>query len=236
MYKNLGMTVVEQLRISVLGLQDFEERIDVHGIEHYRLAAVRSNGALVLMAHLGNWELCGYSTRLVDCPVSVVVKPMKNKKFEAYLTRTRERMGAHMLPTTSSYRECLRRLRKAEILTMILDQNTHRHRGVFVEFFGRPACTTQGLAILSAQSQAPVIPVFVVRRDDDRYDMFIHPAIDPPADREAASLRQATQHYTRIIEDMIRKYPDQWIWIHRRWRTRPKQETAADASTRVTGS
>lgn len=227
MYMNLGTTVIEQLRISVRGLRDFEGRIDVHGLETLRAATEAPSGSLVLMAHLGNWELCGYSSQLVECPIAVVVKKMRNPQFEAYLTQTRQRMNLRMLPARTSFRACLKALRNGEFVAMILDQNAKRGNGVFVDFFGKPACTTTGLALLSAQTQIPVIPLFVVRRPGGRYDMSFLDPIPPPVDREPESLRQATQDYTRIIEDMIRAHPEQWIWIHRRWRTQPNPELDA---------
>lgn len=227
MYRHLGMTLVEQLRISVAGLRDFEDRIDIHGAEHLRAAAAAGGGTLALMAHLGNWELCGYCTRLIERPVSVVVKRMRNPQLEVYLTRTRQRMNLRMLPAVTSFRECARVLKDGEFLAIILDQNTKRSRGVFVEFFGRPACTTTGLAVLAARQQVPILPIFVLRRPGQRFDLIIQDPIPPPPDTRPASLQAATQHYTRIIEGMVREHPEQWIWIHRRWRTQPKPQPAA---------
>lgn len=224
MYRNLGKTVMEQLRISVHGLRDFEGRIDVQGLEPFQSAAASPRGSLALMAHLGNWELCGYSSQLIDCPIAVVVKKMRDPKFEAYLTRTRQQMNLRMLPAKTSFRGCLKALRHGEFVAMILDQNTKRGRGVFVDFFGQPACTTTGLALLAAQTQTPVFPLFVIRRPGGRYHMIIQDPIPPPADREPDTLAAATQQYTRIIENMIRTHPEQWIWIHRRWRTQPNPE------------
>jgi KDO2-lipid IV(A) lauroyltransferase len=92
--------------------------------------------------------------------------------------------------------------------------------GVFVDFFGKAACTRSGLAFLSAHAQAPVVPAFIYRKLDGTHQLEIQPPLEPPADREPATLLAATQRYTRIIEDAIRRHPDQWIWMHRRWRTR----------------
>ena len=221
MYLNLGMTLVEQLRVCVLGLQDVEGSITVHGEQYLRDITSKETGAIGLMAHLGNWELCGYATTLVDRPISVVVKPMKTPRIDTYIRASRERMNLHLLPAKKSYKECLQRLRRGEILAMIMDQNVRHNEGVFVEFFGKPACTTAGLAILSAQTGCPVIPLFITRKPGSTYDMFIGEPIAAPPNRKLETLRTFTQVYTRVIEDMIRKYPDQWIWIHRRWRTQP---------------
>jgi KDO2-lipid IV(A) lauroyltransferase len=230
MYRHLGMTVFEQLRISVHGLRVFEKRIDIDGLDTFRAAATSPHGSLVLMAHLGNWELCGYASQLSDCPISVVVKKMRSPRFEAYLTRTREQMNLRMLPAGTSIRACIKALRQGEFLAMILDQNSRRSRGVFVDFFGRPACTTTGLALLAAQTQIPVFPIFVLRCPNGRYRMIIQDPVPPPADRKPESMKQATQQYTRILEDMIRAHPEQWIWIHRRWRSQPESRAEAPAT------
>jgi KDO2-lipid IV(A) lauroyltransferase len=103
----------------------------------------------------------------------------------------------------------------------MLDQNMTRTEGVFVDFFGRPACTTPGLAYLAAQSQAPVVPIFLLRNPDHRHTFRVLPVIDPPPDRQPDTMREYTQRYTAVLEGVIREHPDQWIWIHRRWRTQP---------------
>jgi KDO2-lipid IV(A) lauroyltransferase len=224
MFRHLGMTVVEQMRVTIHGLDRIQGVITIHGEHHLQQIMEQRKHALALMAHIGNWEICGFMTQHMNQPVSVVVKPMRNRKFDVYLTRSRERMGLDLLPATSSYWECIKRLRQRELLAMILDQNTVADRGIFVDFFGRSACTTPGLAILSAQSQASVFPLFAIRREDLGYDLYILDPIEPPPDRTPETLRSYTQKYTQAIEEIIRRHPEQWIWLHRRWKTRPGPE------------
>jgi KDO2-lipid IV(A) lauroyltransferase len=119
-------------------------------------------------------------------------------------------------------RACLKALKGNGLLGFILDQNRPHDQGIFVTFFNQPASTTPGLAFISAVTQAPVVPVFIHRTPDDRHHVRVLPAIEPPADRGEDSLRSATQHYTTIIEQEVRRHPDQWTWVHRRWKTRPK--------------
>lgn len=221
MYSHLGMTLVEQLRISVRGLAEYDGLVTVVGREHQENARAEGRGLLTLMAHVGNWELCGYATRLLDCPVSVVVKPMKDPAAQAYLARTRERMNLRLLPPGTSFRDCVAALKNQEALSVIIDQNTKASRGIFVDFFGRPACTTPGLALIAALTRTPVVPLFVLRTPDDHYEMHFLEPIPPPPNRDPETLHRFTQTYTRVVEDMIRRHPDQWIWIHRRWRTTP---------------
>ena len=226
MYGHLGMTVVEQMRVSIRGLEEYRDRITLHGEQHFSALQEAGCPTLLLSAHLGNWELCGYLAQSVSQRITVVVRPLRGRGMNTYLARTRERMGVDFLPATTSFRECLKRARQGEVVAMVLDQNTRRSRGVFVEFFGQPACTTFGLALLAAESGAHVYPIFTLRRDDRRYELHVLDPIAPPPDRKRDTLRTFTQDYTRVIEEMIRRYPEQWIWIHRRWRTQPVKKDA----------
>ena len=106
-----------------------------------------------------------------------------------------------------------------------MDQNQTRSRGVFVDFFDRSASTSPGLAILSAQTGAPVLPAFMIHRANFKHEMVTYPAIEPPPDKSPESIHAFTQQYTAVIEDVVRKYPEQWIWLHRRWRTQAIDDT-----------
>ena len=221
MYKNFGMNVVEILRLAGGSLDETESRIRVSGREVIDQALQRGKGVLVLSAHLGNWDLLPMFTVKHKYPVTIISKDIKNKIINDMWMILRERFGVNIIPAHNSARAALRVLKKNELLGFIFDQNRPRDSGIFVDFFGRPACTSPGLAIISAQAKAPVVPVFMHRTPDGNHDMQILPVIDPPPDREAENVRKYTQIYTKIIEDQIRQYPEQWIWLHRRWKTRP---------------
>lgn len=229
MFQNLGMNVVEMLRVSVLGLSDMTSRVHPHGVEHLQAAEGGSaKGHLALMAHMGNWEFCGFIATLVKNPVAVVVKPMKDPVVDEYLKNTRVRMRLQMLPHHDSFKECLRLLRDGTHVSVILDQNRTLEAGIFVDFFGRPACTSPGLALLSARSGSPVLPLFDLRSDDHvHHDLYILPPVPPPATSKFDALAATTQVYTAIIEERVRSHPEQWIWLHRRWNTQPPNEAAA---------
>jgi len=220
-YPHLGMTLVDQLRVLVRGMDEFHDVIEIENRELMAEAAADSSGALLLMAHLGNWELSGFITTMTDCPVTVVVKRFRNAAVDGFITRSREKMGGTTLTAGTTFQECTRRLKRGEFMFMILDQNMIADEGIFVDFFDKPACTTPGLALLSAYTGSPVYPIFMIRRPDYGYTLTIHPPIAPPPDRSKESLLEYTQIYTTIIEEMIRKHPEQWIWLHKRWRTKP---------------
>ncbi len=221
MYRNLGMNFVELCRLTAMTQEDLKNLVTMDGEENVLEALKQKKGVIFLSAHLGNWDmLCSFAPRW-GYPLTIITKNIKNKALNEYWMDIRQRFGLRFLPAHNSYRACLSALRKNELIGFILDQNMIRDEGVFVDFFGKPACTTPGLAYMSAQSGAPVIPAFMIRESGGRHRVKILPALAPPPDRKPETIQAATQEYTRIIEQMIREYPEQWIWIHRRWRTVP---------------
>jgi len=224
MYRNLGVNTVEIARLAGGRTSDLDARMTVEGEEHVRQALAGGKGALILTAHLGNWDLLGMYTAKRGYPLTIISKVIKNEAINDLWMRLRKEFGVKIVPAHNSYRACLKVLKQNELLGFILDTNRPRDAGIFVDFFGRPASTTPGLAFMSAQSGAPVIPAFIHREGLDRHVIRVLPALPPPPDREEASIRQATQEYTRIVEEEIRRYPEQWLWIHKRWKTQPLTE------------
>lgn len=221
MYANLGTNVVEITRLPHLSEAQLADMVDWEDEHHVHEVLAAGKGLLVLSAHMGNWDLlCTLAPRF-NYPTTIITKRIKNKGVNDYWMATRGRFGLKFVPAHNSYRQCLTALRKNEIVGFILDQNMIRDEGIFVDFFGRPACTTPGLAFMSAQSGAAVVPAFMLRQPGGRHRLKVLPAIPPPPDRKPETIHAYTQRYTKVIEDMIRQYPDQWIWLHRRWRTTP---------------
>jgi KDO2-lipid IV(A) lauroyltransferase len=228
-YQGMAMNYVEVFRWMGGGDAELDARVRVEGREHFEAAVARGRGALVLTAHTGNWDLMGlWAARRY--PLTIISKDLRQAGVNRFWMEARQRFGLKIVPAHNSYRSCLQVLRRKEVLGFILDQNMTRMEGIFVDFFGKPACTTPGLAFLAAHAQAPVVPCFMLRDPDGWHRLLIGPPLDPPADRQPATIQAATQHYTRLIEDVIRRHPDQWIWMHRRWRTvpLPVERTPAD--------
>jgi KDO2-lipid IV(A) lauroyltransferase len=221
MYRHFGLTMVEVARASVLGKAALAGRAVVVQDENYQRVAGHPGGVLLLMGHIGNWEFMTPITDLLSKQVKAIVKPLQPAALQDYVVRTRAELGLRLINFRGQFGDALRLLKRGDILAVILDQNQRRNMGVFVDFLGCPACTSPGLAVLSALSRAPVFPIFTRRRPDGVHEIRFLPPFDPPADRQPETLRQATQQYTRALEDIIRQYPDQWTWIHRRWKTRP---------------
>ncbi|HMP89078.1 MAG TPA: lysophospholipid acyltransferase family protein [Kiritimatiellia bacterium] len=201
-------------------------------VEARRLHA-EGRGLLVLTGHLNNYEfLARWAAR--HFPMTIITKNISPPSLNDYLNDNRRSMGVDVLPPRNSYRAALRALKENRCVGFILDQNMKHRDGVFVSFFSRPACTTAGLAMLSAMSGAPVLPVFLLR-EGNGFKVRILPAIPPPASRETGALQDVTQLYSNAMETVIREQPESWIWIHNRWKTNPKpgdRITLPDGSVR----
>lgn len=230
MYAGLGMNIIEFIRLLNMSREDIlGGYIAVEGEDNIREALGRNRGVLVLTGHIGCWDLLCAVTPQFGYPLTVITKRIKQEAVHRLWLHMRNRFGVNYLPAQQAYRSCLKVLRKNELVGFILDQNMIDKEGVFVEFFGRPACTSPGLAYLAAQAQAPIVPIFIERRPDSTHMIHIQPLIEPPPDRQKESIIEATQTYTRTLEEYIRQHPSDWIWIHRRWRTRPPEQTTNPA-------
>lgn len=231
-YRHVGQNYVEVFRWIGGRADELDARIVPVGEQHLLDAMKRGRGVLVLVAHLGNWDLMGlWSAR--RHPLTIISKDLRNPGVNRFWMEARRENRVGIVPARNSYRACLTALRKGGVIGFILDQNMTRDEGIFVDFFGREACTTAGLAFMSAHAGAPVVPVFMHRKPDGRHVIEFQPALDPPPGRDDASVRDATQRYTKIIEDAIRAHPDQWIWMHRRWHTKRLPPVEREAPTGV---
>lgn len=235
MYRNLGMTALETLRLPHMSDDERDEVIEyigadkINGIEGSYLAAV---------GHTGNWEwLAAAGTPKLGRTLNIVVKSLKPESLNTWITDTRSVWGTKVHDRRGSVRDLLKVLKSNDPIGFIIDQNAKRNWGIFVDFFGQPACTTDGLAQLSAISKCPVYPVFCRREQGThRIIVEVHDPLPAPADRSEASIHELTQAVTKRLEDFIRQYPDQWIWMHRRWKTKPDDgATAVSESNSATG-
>ena len=221
MYRLQGVSFMELTWYSMRGMDTFRGAIEFENEEYADEALALGKGILALTAHFGVYELLPMATAALGHKVSIIVKPIKNKSADEIVARIRAHEGVTYLPRDNSYRDCLKALRRNEVVGMIIDQNMTRESGIFVDYFGKPACTSPGLAYMAAQSKAPVVPVFFHRKEDGTLVLKIQKPILPPIDRSPEAIQEATQLYTKVIEDEVRKHPEQWIWMHRRWKTTP---------------
>jgi len=220
-----AMNIMELMRFA--GGKDAElgARLEVQGEEYVKKALEREKGVLILIAHFGNYDLMGlYASKLFSYPLTIITKTLKDAKLNELWREMRQKAGVNALPSHNVYRPCLRALRKNELVGFMLDQNRPTDQGIYVDFFGRLASTTPGLAFMSAQSGAPVVPTFMHRMPDGRHVQEVLPAIEPPPDRKEETILAYTEKYTQIIEEQVRRYPAQWLWLHKRWKHRPAGE------------
>lgn len=226
MYRGLGFNALEMFCAAEQRPDDLIAGLPFDGREHVRAALARGKGLIILSGHVGNFDRMAIAAGLWGYPLEVITKGVKNRVMTHCWADTRKKFGVTFLPARQAYRTCLHRLRRNGVVGFMLDQNMIREEGVFVPFFGRLACTTPGLAYMAAQSGAPVVPAFIVRDPENplRQRVQAFPPIEPPPDREPETIRAATEQYTKVLEDFIRAHPEQWIWIHRRWKTRPIEE------------
>jgi len=229
-FVHLGRGLAELLVLGGRHAGPLLERVDVEGFEHLAAARARSptGAVLVLSAHFGNWELGGVKLASLGHPVAFVHRSRGRASLDSALRRIRDRAGGpeadtEQLPMGEAGLGMLRALRRGRDVVLLLDQDAHREAGVFTTFFGQPAWTRSGPAQLATRLGVPVVPMFIRRAEDGRrHRARIHPALQLEIGRpdEEGVIRQQVAMMTAAIEAEIRQCPEQWIWTHRRWRTR----------------
>jgi KDO2-lipid IV(A) lauroyltransferase len=221
-FRHLGMTLVEAGAFLARPPAESLARVEVEGLERLRQAAGRGRGVLLLTAHYGNWELLAAAHAVTGHPLSVVARPLDSSLLDRVATRLRERGGAEVIGKRHALRSIREALRAGRMVGILLDQNASRREGVFVPFFGEPASTSRSLALLALTSGAPVLPVFIERQAGGRHRVRVGEPIPPPAtgDRRRDVLA-FTEAFAAAVEARIRLAPEQWLWMHRRWKTRP---------------
>jgi KDO2-lipid IV(A) lauroyltransferase len=186
----------------------------------------RSTGVLVLSGHFGNWELLVFAHGVRGHPVHMVHRAIANPLVDGWLNALRARAGTRMIRKSAGAGGVLHALRERALLVLPIDQNSTRGLGVFVDFFGRPASTNAGMARIALRTDAPIVPVFIVRDGwRARHRVHVLPILQVERTGDAAEdVRRNTQRFTAVFEDMVRRHPEQWLWMHKRWKTRPPGE------------
>jgi len=218
------MNVMEFSRIPWLKKSSFNGYVTCEGLDNLREAQRKGKGVILLTAHLGNWELMAAYLGLTGYLLDIVVRDLDNQRTDDFVRWARTRSGNRVVPKERSMRGLLKSLKKGGIVGILLDQNVTWSEGVFVNFFDRPACTNKGAALLAAASAAAVIPAFIVRKGR-RHRIIIGPEIPTVnTGRKSADGVENTFRFTKVIEEMVRRYPDQWFWVHQRWKSRPDND------------
>ena len=225
-YIYLGWQLVEFCRMTRYTAQNTRDWIRTEGLDRYLAAKARGRGVLIVTGHLGAWELSSFYHSLMGHPMGMVIRRLDNRRLDDYVNAIRCLHGNRVLHKDDFGRGLLTAMRAGQTVGILMDTNMTPPQGEFVKFFGRPACTATGLAHVARKTGAAVLPGFMLWEPGERkYVLHFGPEIEIPHTEVAqADILAGTQLCTEAIEGWIRRYPDQWLWIHRRWKTRPAGE------------
>ena len=229
-FENLGRVLGELSQVKKLSKERLAEIIDFElddeSKELYARNKAEGRGVLITTGHLGNWEMLVLGFAALYEPISYLARPLDNPKIDDMLTERRTRFGNTPINKTNSAMLAIKILREGGILGILSDVNAHPKEGVFVPFFGVPACTTSGVAMMAIRANAFIYTTFCVWDKAIKRYRFVHgPLLEPSKTGDLKhDIVATTAAYTAEIEKIIRKYPDQWMWIHKRWKTRPPSE------------
>ena len=227
-FKNLGMTLMEWLRLPRMNKERIDKIIDIDGIEKISKVLVKGKGAIVLTSHLGNWEYLAAFFALNGFEGGVIARKIYYPLYNKLLTDIRKSQGVETLLRDGSVRDMLKVLRQNKLLGILPDQDTNKVEGIFVDFFGRPAYTPTGPVALALASGAGIIPAFIIRKGS-RYQIFVEDPLElVDADSKDETIRINTENWSKIVERYIREYPEQWVWVHDRWRTKKPKDLVSN--------
>ena len=227
-FLNLGRMAAELAHLPRFSAERLREMVTFED-ERWWAEAVsweRSTGVLILSGHFGNWELLAHAHGMRGYPVHMVHRAIANPLVDRWLHDLRARAGTRAIRKSRAARAVLQALREHGLLVLPIDQNSTRGLGVFVDFFGCPASTNAGMARIALRTDAPVVPAFIVRQGRSaRHRVHVLPILQVErGDDPAEDVRRNTQRFTAVFEEMVRRYPEQWLWMHKRWKTRPPGE------------
>ena len=225
-FQNIGRLLVEFSHFPELTRENIAKYVDVDGFENYAEAVRRGRGLIYLTGHLGAWELGSFSQSIFGYPLKFVVRPIANSRVEELISHYRTLGGNAPIHRRSAGREILQALRRNEAVGILFDQNTTRSEGVFADFFGIPAATTPAIATFALRTGAAVVPAFLIWDANlKKHRLTFAPAVELiETGDKALDIVENTKRFNQVLECYVRKYPDQWLWIHRRWKTRPEGE------------
>lgn len=223
-YEQLGTSLLEFMAMGAPSDEEYRERVALDRAELLEPLRGRRRGVLFTTGHFGNWELLGACMRAYGFPLHVVARTQSNPYVDRMQNEHRARAGMRVIKADASIRQLVRTLRDGGFVAMLPDVNAGDD-GVFVDFLGRPASTPPGLAYFAWKLGCPIVPAYIVRQPDGRHVAHITPPITPdPSLPEDEAIRTLTQAHTDRLAEFVRRYPDHWYWLHRRWKTRPPKE------------
>ena len=227
-FVNVGKTCVEFLRFPELNAENIWNDVTVEGKENLYAALKAGKGAIVFLAHFGNWELLSlvYGALIPD-RANAIAFPLKNDLLNTYIWCHREQMSLKLIPRNQAVRETLRALKNNQAVGFFADQNAGTD-GVFVNFLGKPASAARAPAVLALKTKAPLLFSLSMRQPDDQHHIYISdPIHTQPTDDFERDVKRYTTQMLKQLETYIYKYPEQWLWLHNRWKTQPSEDSQA---------
>jgi KDO2-lipid IV(A) lauroyltransferase len=226
-YAHFGRVLLDILWMAGRDRAAVLRHVEVTGGEHVEAALRAGRGALLVTAHIGNWELHGVAHGFLFAPIGVVARPLDNPALDARLCDFRRLPGNTVIYKRRALAQVLGLLRENRAVAVVIDQNVQEGDGVFVDFFGRKAATTTVAAALALKTGCALVPARTALDERGRYRLVYEtPVAAGPGGDRGEDLVRLTQELTTVIEGWVRETPDQWLWMHRRWKTRPPGERA----------
>lgn len=221
-FRRLGQHVIDFSTLRDLSPARFQACCQIEGLAHVEHLVARRRGLLIVSAHFGSWELAPALALRLSTPLHVIVRPLDNPALHLLTERYRQRCGYHAIPRRHALAASLQALRRGEIVALLMDQSSLRSEGIEVEFFGTKTYTSLAPALLALRTGCPVISAFLVQEAPGHHRLVLSQEILlPRTGRLRHDLAVHTQALNQIIETYVRRYPEQWFWLHRRWKQRP---------------
>jgi Kdo2-lipid IVA lauroyltransferase/acyltransferase len=223
MVRNLGWMAAEFARFPRYTRENIGEALILDGHENFLNGQRRGKGVLYLTGHIGAWELSSFAHALYGFPLHYMARPLDNERVDKLVNRYRCLSGNQPIFKNESARALLKILKDAGTVGILADQNTMPEEGVFVDFFGKSACTTTGIARVALHTDAAVVPGYAYwDASIGKYRLWFEPAVElVRTGNTERDIFVNTQRFAKVIEEIIRKHPEQWVWVHARWKTRP---------------
>jgi KDO2-lipid IV(A) lauroyltransferase len=225
MFSHFGRLLVVLLKFSTMGPHDMIACVEFDGEDRVVHAHAQGRGVLLFTGHFGFWEINALVHALALKPMAVLARPLDNPLLHNLLESVRTKTGNSVFYRRGAIRRVLRALESNQAVAFLIDQHMQPADSVYVDFFNRPAATTSALAALALRTGAPVVPVFALPLPGGRFRMVYEHAVDPPRADDEDAIRQFTQRCTDVLEMYVRRYPELWLWMHRRWRDVPAADT-----------
>ena len=220
-YRNLGQILFEVGWSLATPPDELNKHIRIDGLEHFQDAYAKGRGVLAITAHMGNWELLPIVAAIAEMPLNVVYRPLDFTPLNIFFERLRSRFGARLIPASHAMLKIVRALRNQAVVAILMDQSVDWYDGVWVDFFGHRTCTSNGVALIARKTRSPVLPVLLYRETSGFRAVFGKAIPLVLTGDKTKDIEINTTNYSHTIEKGIRRHPEQWFWVHRRWKKRP---------------